>query len=81
MTEYLKKIEWDEANAQNKMNPYHAMTATCFWFLVCAEYYSYNFFAKKNSAEAAHEYMNRVIKMPVGIYSRVNKFTKNNELL
>ena len=81
MIDYLKKIEWDEANAQNKMNPFHAMTPSCFWFMVCAEYYSYNFYTRKNPNDLAHEYLDKVLKTPVPIIARVNKNSRTGSIL
>ena len=63
------------------MNPFHSMTPTCFWFSICAEYCSYNFFGKRRGNDAVHDYLNKVIKMPVGICSRISKVIKNEGLL
>jgi hypothetical protein len=73
IVDYLKKIEWDQQNAQNKMNPYHFMTAACFWFVVCAEYFSYNFFMKKNPEEAVQEVMARVNRLNYPVPTRFSK--------
>lgn len=73
--DYLKKIEWDQQNAQNKMNPYHFMTAQCFWFVICAEYFSYNFFSKKHPEEAVAEIMDKVRRVNYPIPQRISKNT------
>jgi hypothetical protein len=73
--EYLKKIEWDQQNSQNKMNPFHFMTAQCFWFVICAEYFSYNFFTKKNAEEAATEVMSKVTRINYPVPLRISKNT------
>lgn len=51
--DYLKKIECDEASLHNKMNPYNLLTPTCFWYMVSAEYFSFDFFSGKNPQELA----------------------------
>jgi hypothetical protein len=71
--DYLKKIEWDQQNAQNKMNPYHFMTPHCFWFVVCSEYFSYNFFSKRNPEEAINEIMSKVHRINYPIPTRISK--------
>ena len=47
IVEYLKKIEWDKNTTVHKMNPFQYMTPACFWFWVCAEYFSFNLGCKK----------------------------------
>ncbi len=57
------------------MNPYHSLTATCFWYMISSEYYSFDFYGKKNPSEAAHAILNRVGKLPVQIPLRFIKNT------
>jgi len=73
--DYLKKIEWDQQNAQNKMNPYHFMTAQWFWFVVCVEYFSHNFFGRKSTEDAAAEVMARVARLNYPVPQRISKNT------
>jgi hypothetical protein len=73
IVDYLKKIEWDQQNAQNKMNPYHFMTAHCFWFVVCSEYFSCNFFSKRNAEDAINEIMSKIHRINYPIPMRISK--------
>jgi hypothetical protein len=73
IVEYLKKIEWDQQNVQNKMNPYHFMTAHCFWFVVCSEYFSYNFFSKRNPVDAINEITSKINRINYPIPLRISK--------
>lgn len=52
--DYLKKIDCDETSLHNKMNPYNLLTATCFWYIVSAEYFSFDFFNNRNPNGAAN---------------------------
>jgi hypothetical protein len=55
------------------MNPFHSLTASSFWYMVSAEYFSYDFYAKKNASEAANNILNKVGKLPLQIANRVIK--------
>jgi hypothetical protein len=69
--DYLKKIDYDENSAQNKMNPYNALTATCFWYAVGAEYFSFDFFARRNPHDTAMEILDRAHRVPLLLSNRV----------
>ncbi len=79
--DYLKKIDCDETSFQNKMNPYHSLTVACFWYMVNAEYYSYDFFLKNNPQEAANHILNRVAKLPIQMPTRFIKNTRQGNML
>lgn len=49
------------------------MTAACFWFVVCAEYFSYNFFARRSPEEAIAEIMSKVNRINYPIPLRISK--------
>jgi hypothetical protein len=53
------------------MNPYNALTATCFWYAVGAEYYSFDFFARRNPHDTAMEILDRVHRIPLQLSTRV----------
>lgn len=55
------------------MNPYNALTATCFWYAISAEYFSLDFFSKKNPHDAAVEILDRVQRLPLLMPNRVAK--------
>lgn len=74
--DYLKKIDSDESSFQNKMNPYHSLTATCFWYMISSEYYSFDFFSKNNPLDAANQVLNRVGKLPLLMPTRFIKTTR-----
>lgn len=74
IVDFLKKIDCDETSFQNKMNPYHSLTASCFWYMVSAEYYSYDFFLRNSPLDAANHVLNRVSKLPIPMPTR---FIKN----
>lgn len=57
------------------MNPFHSLTATSFWYMISAEYFSYDFFARKNPSEAANNILNKVSKIPVQMPMRFIKNT------
>lgn len=81
IVDYLKKIECDEVSFQNKMNPYHSLTANCFWYMVSAEYFSYNFFIRNNPLDAANQVLNRVSKIPIQMSTRFIKNTRQGNIL
>ena len=60
------------------MNPFHSLTAASFWYMVSAEYFSYDFFARKNPSEAAYNILNRVGKLSVQIPTRFVKNAHSN---
>jgi hypothetical protein len=76
IVDYLKKIDCDETGFQNKMNPFHSLTASCFWYMVSAEYYSYDFFHRNNPLDAANLVLNRVGKLPLQMPTRFIKLTR-----
>jgi len=53
------------------MNPYNALTATCFWYAVGAEYYSFDFFARRNPHDTAMEILDRAHRVPLLLSNRV----------
>ena len=55
------------------MNPYNALTATCFWYAISAEYFGFDFFARRNPHDVATEVLDRIHKLPQIIPNRVNK--------
>ncbi len=55
------------------MNPYNALTATCFWYAVSAEYFSYDFFSRKNPHDVAMDIFDKVHKIPLTLPNRVLK--------
>jgi len=55
------------------MNPYNALTATCFWYSIGAEYFSFDFFNRKNSHDIAMEILDKVHKLPLVLPHRVVK--------
>jgi hypothetical protein len=63
------------------MNPYHSLTATCFWYAVSAEYYSYDFFNKRNTIDPAMEIMDKVSKIAMHLPNRLTKIEIKNGLL
>lgn len=79
--DYLKKIDCDEVSFQNKMNPYHSLTANCFWYMVSAEYFSYDFYARNNPLDAANQVLNRISKLAIQIPTRFIKYTRQGNNL
>ena len=63
------------------MNPYNALTATCFWYAISADYFGYDFFAKKNSHDVSMEVLDKVHKIPLVFPNRVLKTPTETELL
>jgi hypothetical protein len=63
------------------MNPYHALTANCFWYMISAEYFSYDFFTRNNPTEASNMVINRVMKLPVPIPLRIIKNVHSGKIL
>lgn len=63
------------------MNPYNALTASCFWYAISAEYFSFDFFAKKNPHDLALEILDRVHKIPLQLPNRVLKTPTSIEFL
>jgi hypothetical protein len=63
------------------MNPYNALTATCFWYAVSADYFSYDFFSKKNPHDVSMEVLDKVHKFPLVFPNRVLKTPTESELL
>ncbi len=57
------------------MNPYHFMTAQCFWFVVCVEYFSHNFSSRKSMEEAIAEVMAKVTRLNYYVPQRISKNT------
>lgn len=57
------------------MNPYNALTATCFWYAVSAEYFSFDFNSKKNSHDVALEILEKIQKLPLVLANRTLKNT------
>jgi hypothetical protein len=79
--DYLKKIDYEEGSCQNKMNPYNALTPTCFWYAVGAEYYSFDFFARNNPHDTAMEILERVHRIPLLLPLRVMKYPQEHARL
>ena len=73
--DYLKRIEWDQSTSIHKMNPFQYLTPSCFWFWVCAEYFSLNMGSKKTNSEAVVEAMNKINKIRYPIPTRLGKMT------
>ena len=71
--DYLKKIDCDEASLHNKMNPYNLLTSTCFWYIVSAEYFSFDFFNNRNPNDAAIDILRRAQKIFVTMPQRIVK--------
>lgn len=63
------------------MNPFHSLTATCFWYMVSAEYYSYDFFIRNNPLEAANQVLNRIGKLAIQMPTRFIKNTRQGSPL
>lgn len=63
------------------MNPYNALTATSFWYTVSAEFFSFDFFNKKNPHDIAMDFLEKINKMPLFLSNRVLKTTIANEFL
>lgn len=63
------------------MNPYHSLTANCFWYMVSAEYFSYDFYSRNNPLEAANQVLNRVGKLPIQMPTRFIKNTRQGNIL
>jgi hypothetical protein len=63
------------------MNPYHGLTATCLWYAISAEYYSYDFFSKRNTIDPAMEIMDKVSKIAMNLPNRLTKIEIKNGLL
>lgn len=63
------------------MNPYNALTATCFWYAISAEYFSYDFYSKKNPHDVSMELLEKVHKIPLLFANRVVKTPAAPELL
>jgi hypothetical protein len=63
------------------MNPYNALTATCFWYAISAEYFGYDFYSKKNPHDVSMELLEKVHKIPLLFANRVMKTPPIPELL
>jgi hypothetical protein len=63
------------------MNPYNALTATCFWYATSAEYFSFDFFSKKNSHDVAMDILERVHRISLTLPNRILKTPINPEIL
>ena len=55
------------------MNPYNALTATCLWYAISAEYYSLDFFQKKNPHDVALDILDKVQKLLLLLPNRLTK--------
>lgn len=55
------------------MNPYNALTATCFWYAVSAEFFSLDFSHKRNPHDVAHDILDKVQKLPLLLPNRTTK--------
>lgn len=64
------------------MNPFNALTATCFWYAISAEFYSFDFFSsKKTSHDVAMDQLEKVQKIPLSLSNRVAKTANEPGLL
>jgi len=55
------------------MNPYNALSATCLWYAISAEYYSLDFFQKKNPHDVALDILDKVQKLLLLLPNRLSK--------
>lgn len=62
----------------NKMNPYNLLTPTCFWYMISAEYFSFDFFNNKNPQQTALEFLKKAQKTQIILPLRVLKPLKTN---
>lgn len=63
------------------MNPYNALTATCFWYAISAEYFSFDFNSKKGSHDASMEILEKIQKLPLLLANRTMKTIYNPSLV
>lgn len=63
------------------MSPYNALTATCFWYAVSSEFFSYDFSAKRHANDTANELFEKIQKLPLPIPNRVIKTVNANPSL
>lgn len=47
------------------MNPYNLLTPTCFWYMISAEYFSFDFFSSRNAQEVALELLRKAQKTQI----------------
>lgn len=63
------------------MNPYNALTANCFWYMVSAEYFSFDFFKRGDPLEVAQRILDKVQELPIQLPTRVLKMSLFKGLL
>ena len=59
------------------MNPFNALTATCFWYAISAEYFGFDFNSKKNVHDSSLDILEKVQKLPLLISNRTIKTQYN----
>ena len=55
------------------MNPYNLMTPSCFWFMISAEYFSFDFFGGRNTHDLALDFLKKAQKTQIILPLRVLK--------
>ena len=63
------------------MNPFNALTATCFWYAISAEFYSFDFFSRRNPHDVAMEQLEKVQRQPLPLANRITKTNASPALL